>query len=118
MFKAYCKKIGAVVEVCAVDDNNRATIYDPNLAAKNNGCGWRSVKLGQLIPIEYADVYGNYNSKTEFNKLKSMLVLDYARWTCTDGKQFESSLKNNHCGLYEAVEHQRYIESQMASVRL
>ena len=91
-----------------------AAIFSPNIAAKNNGCGWATVKVGSLIPLDCVDSNGKLTSKTKRNKIKNMLKLNKAEWVCTDGTMFESFSEDGHSGLEKAIEHQSsIIDSQI-----
>lgn len=91
------------VEVYAITtqgDRFIALCYIPTLAGKQNGNGWVRVKMSRLVPYPYAEAYKTGMSKTERNKIKSMLKLSYAEWTCTDGSIF------SHDKLEDAIAHQ------------
>ena len=62
-----------------------ALCYIPTLGGQQNGQGWQKVKMSKLIPYPYAETYKTGMSITEKNKIRRMLKLTYAEWTCTDG---------------------------------
>lgn len=77
------------VEVYDFDmEHGNALCYVPTLAGNQNGNGWITCKVKRLIPYPHAEAYKGGMSKTERNKIKSMLTLTYAEWTCTDGRTF------------------------------
>lgn len=76
-----------------------AVCFVPVLAGQQNGQGWLRVKMSKLIPYPHAETYKTGMSKTEKNKIKSMLTLSYAVWTCTDGRSYTT--------VEEAIQHQR-----------
>lgn len=78
-----------------------AVCFIPVLAGQQNGQGWMRVKMSNLIPYPHAEIYKTGMSKTEKNKIKSMLTLSYAEWTCTDGKVYD------HQHLEDAIQHQK-----------
>lgn len=103
-----------VFDICATNNKMIAVIFSPNMAAKNNGYGWCRVKIGSLMPLDCVDSNGKFVSKTQKNKIKSMLKLNKAEWVCTDGTAFESSSEDGHTGLDKAIEHQsNIIDSQI-----
>lgn len=74
------------VEVCAVYQDRTAMIFDPYIASKTGPSGaWVIVKLSKLIPEDYVNREGKFESKTEKNKLKARLALHNAEWETTDG---------------------------------
>jgi hypothetical protein len=91
------------VEVYDIITNDNKSIYAicfiPVLAGQQNGQGWLTVKMNKLIPYPHAETYKTGMSKTEKNKIKSMLKLTYSEWTCTDGNVFND--------VEEAICHQR-----------
>ena len=78
------------VQVYAIYDRN-ALIFDPAVAAKNNGHGWITVNVNSLIPEEYADMNSKsgFISKSEEKKqaeARIILVSNTANtWECSDG---------------------------------
>lgn len=78
------------VQVYAIYDKN-ALIFDPAVAAKNNGHGWITVNVNSLIPEEYADMNSKsgFISKSEEKKqaeARITLVSNTANtWKCSDG---------------------------------
>lgn len=90
------------VDVYHIDYEKKiATCFSGYMCQQQSGNGWFTVKLGKLIPYPYAETYKTGMSKTQRNKLKEMLTLTYAEWTCTDGRVFEN------CN--EAIDHQAEI---------
>lgn len=88
--RMYFRKEGTEVEVYHFFEDNTVLIFSPDQASKQNGNGWRKVKFGQLIPLEYFNKETNgFMSKTERNKIKDKLTLTKALWTCSDGESFE-----------------------------
>lgn len=52
MEKMFCKDANAIVVVYKFDmESGMALIYNPWLAEKQNGNGWRQVKISKLIPL-------------------------------------------------------------------
>lgn len=94
------------VEVYSFDmanGNKTALCYVPTLAGQQSGNGWITCKVTYLIPYPHAESYKNGQSKTERNKIKSMLTLSYAEWTCTDGTVYD------HDHLDDAIAHQKIL---------
>lgn len=90
------------VEVYHIDPEKKVALcFSASVCQQQSGNGWFTVKLGKLIPYPYAETYKTGMSKTQRNKLKEMLTLTYAEWTCTDGRVFEN------CN--EAIDHQAEI---------
>jgi len=51
--KMFCKDANAIVIVYKFDmQSNMALIYNPWLAEKQNGNGWKQVKISKLIPLD------------------------------------------------------------------
>lgn len=91
-----------------VNGSFTAFCYIPVLGGQQDGQGWQKVKMSKLIPYPYAETYKTGMSITEKNKIKRMLKLTYAEWTCTDGNVF-----NN---VEEAIDYQRkLIENEVES---
>lgn len=86
------KKENCLVEVYHFFENKTALIFSPNIAGKQNGCGWSYVAIKNLVPLEYYNEHKDnyFMSKSERNKIKERLVLTKAEWTCTDGMSFTS----------------------------
>lgn len=52
MERMFCKDANAIVAVYKFDmTTNMALIYNPWLAEKQNGNGWKQVKISKLIPL-------------------------------------------------------------------
>lgn len=52
MEKMFCKDANAIVAVYKFDiPSGTALIYNPWLAEKQNGNGWKQVKISKLIPL-------------------------------------------------------------------
>lgn len=77
-----------------------AICYIPTFGGHKNSQGWTKIKVSKLIPYPHAEIYKTGRSKTEYNKIKSMLKLTYAEWTCTDGSVYD------HRDLKKAIQHQ------------
>lgn len=89
-FEMKFRKTGETVRVynvCVDAGVSYATIYSPNLAGKQGGNGWQTVKMGTLVPLDFWTDDG-FCSKTKKNKIKSRLKLITAEWQCTDGTVF------------------------------
>lgn len=89
-FEMIMRKTGETVRVYSVTVDagvSYAVIFSPNLAGKQQGNGWKTVKMGALVP---PDLWVNnwYCTKTKKNKIKSRLKLITAEWQCTDGTVF------------------------------
>lgn len=51
--KMFCKDANAIVMVYKFDmPSNMALIYNPWLAEKQNGNGWKQVKISKLTPLD------------------------------------------------------------------
>lgn len=100
-----------------VDNSGRIVgiVYDADLAAKQNGYGWKKIKPGRLIPLEYANGKTGFQSKTHRNKIKHMLKMDKTTWVCTDGTEFFSTSEDGHAGLQKAIEHQESLMDNRVS---
>lgn len=78
------------VQVYAIQDKN-ALIFDPAVAAKNNGHGWITVNVNSLIPEEYADMNSKsgFISKSEEKKQAEARIILVSNtgntWECSDG---------------------------------
>ena len=90
-----------VYDIKHIDGKDFAFCFVPTLAGQQNGQGWLKVKLSKLIPYPHAYVYKTGMSKTEKNKIKSMLTIQYAEWVCTDGTVY------THDKLEDAIQHQK-----------
>ena len=102
MTKMWHKDYGDVdvYEIKNVDNKLSAICFIPAIAGQQDGQGWMRVKMSKLIPYPHAEIYKTGQSKTQRNKIKSMLKLTYAEWTCTDGTVFD----NEH--LDDAIQYQ------------
>ena len=101
MEKMWYKDKAQDVNVYHIDYEKKiATCFSAATCQQQNGNGWFTVKLGKLVPYPYAEDYKTGMSKTERNKIKSMLTLTYAEWTCTDGSVYD------HAHLEDAIQHQ------------
>lgn len=90
------------VEVCAIYQDRTAMIFDPYIASKTGPSGaWVIVKLSKLIPEDYVNREGKFESKTEKNKLKARLTLHNAEWEATDGSLFTN--------VEDAIEYERHL---------
>lgn len=90
------------VEVCAIYQDRTAMIFDPYIASKTGPSGaWVIVKLSKLIPEDYVNREGKFESKTEKNKLKARLALHNAEWETTDGNFFTN--------VEDAIEYERHL---------
>lgn len=79
-----------------------ALIFSPSLAGRQNGNGWKRVKINQLIPEEYYHNHPEWCMNTNIRKkIKNRLDYEQATWTCTDGVKF------NNCDM--AIAHEREI---------
>lgn len=102
--KMWHKDYNEDVEVYDFDmEHGNALCYVPTLAGNQNGNGWITCKLKRLVPYPHAEAYKSGMSKTERNKIKSMLTLTYAEWTCTDGAIY------THAHLEDAIQHQAHL---------
>ena len=103
MVEMYRKSDGSKIGVYHIDADKRVALcYDQCLAAKQNGNGWTLVSLNRLVPAEYFNQQTqSFMSKTEHNKIKSMLTLVSATWRCTDGSEYD------HTNLEHAIAHQK-----------
>lgn len=78
------------VQVYAIYDKS-ALIFDPAVAAKNNGHGWITVNVNSLIPEEYADMNSKsgFISKSEEKRRAEARVILVSNtsntWECSDG---------------------------------
>ena len=89
------------VEVYHIDPEKKVALcFSASICQQQNGNGWFTVKLGKLVPYPYAEDYKTGMSKTQRNKIKSMLTLTYAEWTCTDGAIYD------HAHIEDAIQHQ------------
>ena len=93
MEKMIEKKTGAVVEVYKFFENsNTALIYSPDMAGHTNGQnGWKRVKLGSLVPIDYYKehyINDEFVSQTKLNKIARNIKLHYAEWQTSDGELY------------------------------
>ena len=69
--KMFCKDANVIVMVYAFDlIQDKALIYNPWLAEKQNGNGWRQVKISKLIPL---DVEKEESSLTTKEKIMRVL---------------------------------------------
>jgi hypothetical protein len=96
------RKTGETVRVynLSIDGtSSQATIFSPNLAGKQQGNGWQTVKISALVPIDFW-VDDGFCSKTKKNKIKSRLKLISAEWQCTDGTVY------THEYLEDAIVHE------------
>ena len=101
MEKMWYRDKGQDVDVYNIDYANKtATCFSALMCQQQNGNGWFTVRLGKLVPYPYAENYKTSMSKTQRNKIKSMLTLTYAEWTCTDGAVF------THAQIEDAIQHQ------------
>lgn len=101
MEKMWYKDRAHDVDVYHIDyEKKTATCFSSFVCQQQNGNGWFTVKLGKLVPYPYAEDYKTDMSKTERNKIKSMLTLTYAEWTCTDGAVYD------HGHIEDAIQHQ------------
>lgn len=101
MEKMWYKDKSIDVDVYYIDYEKKiATCFSPLIYQQQNGNGWFTTKLSKLIPYPYAETYKTGMSKTEHNKIKSMLTLTWAEWTCTDGSVYD------HAHLEDAIQHQ------------
>lgn len=92
------------VEVYHIDPEKKVALcFSAFVCQQQNGNGWFTVKLGKLVPYPYAENYKTGMSKTERNKIKSMLTLTYAEWTCTDGAVYD------HVHIEDAIQHQAHL---------
>lgn len=97
------------VKVYSIQDKT-ALIFDPAVAAKNNGHGWITVSIGSLIPEEYADIRSKsgFISKAEEERQaeKRICLLDEERnaWKCSDGTPYAG-----HAGKEYALSHETLI---------
>ena len=90
------------VEVCAIYQDRTAMIFDPYIASKTGPSGaWVIVKLSKLIPEDYVNREGKFESKTEKNKLKARLTLHNAEWEATDGSLFTN--------VEDGIEYERHL---------
>ena len=99
--KMYDKKSTNVVEAVDFYSDGSVLVFDPNLADRQNGNGWITIKRNRLIPIEYAEKYITGMSKTEKNKIKERLTLVEAGWETSDGLVFYN--------VDEAIEHEKLV---------
>ena len=103
------------VQVYAIQDKN-ALIFDPAVAAKNNGHGWITVNVNSLIPEEYVDMNSKsgFISKSEEKKqaeARIILVPNTTNvWKCSDGLFY---LRKD-----SAVEHEIFLIRQERQVSL
>ena len=98
--RMFYKKDSCLVEVYNFFEDKTALIFSPSTAGRQNGNGWEKVKIGQLIPEEYYNVYSDtFMSASTRTKIKRRLTLTQAKWACTDGVIF------NDCD--KAIAHER-----------
>ena len=101
MTKMWHKDKQQDVDVYDIDYKEKtATCFCAALCQQQSGNGWFTTKLGKLIPYPYAENYKTGMSKTQRNKIKSMLTLVEAVWMTTDGMKF------SHADLESAIRHQ------------
>ena len=98
----YTRKSGTRYEVFHIDLIQRVALcFDANVAKKNNGVGWVSIKLKDLIPEKYFNPSkGCFMSISERNRAKKHLTLLDATWQSEDGRKFPHSM------IEEAIAHQ------------
>lgn len=92
------KKNGVVVRVYEIQDG-RAYIFNPEAFQKVNN-GWESVKLSQLVPMDFPINSKEYISKTTKNKAKNRMKLMDAIWKTSDGIEWK------HENIQEAIQHE------------
>ena len=90
----YTRKSGTRYEVFHIDLIQRVALcFDANVAKKNNGVGWVSIKLKDLIPEKYFNPSkGCFMSISERNRAKKHLTLLDATWQSEDGRKFPHSM--------------------------
>ena len=96
------------VKVYSIQDKT-ALIFDPAVAAKNNGHGWITVSIGSLIPEEYADIRSKsgFISKAEEERQaekRICLLEELNAWKCSDG-----TLYARYAGKKYALNHEMLI---------
>lgn len=105
----YHRKNGKRYEVYdyITEGHTYAICYDTDQAGRC-GQGWCKMRLKDLVPEAHANkTTGQFESKTERNKIKSKLTLVAATWRCTDGTLFDHSM------IDDAIEYQkRLMESE------
>lgn len=95
------------VKVYSIQDKV-ALIFDPAVAAKNNGHGWITVSINSLIPEEYADIRSRsgFISKSEEEKQakKRICLLNEEEnvWKCSNGTSF-SGYAAKECALNHEI---------------
>lgn len=96
------RKTGRRYEVFHIDLIQRVALcFDANTAKKNNGVGWVSIKLKDLIPEKYFNPSkGCFMSVSERNRAKKHLTLLDATWQCEDGRKYTHSM------IEDAIAHQ------------
>ncbi len=91
MEKMYYKKNKTIVDLYKIKEDGTAVVFIPTLANQQYGNGWQTVKLGQLVPIEYwNENLQKVMTKTQKNQIKDRLKLIKAEWECTDGIVYEN----------------------------
>ena len=103
MDKVYWKDKNQDVQMYQIDTDSKMALCFSNFLMAQQGNGWVKIKLSKLIPYPYAEDYKSGCSKTQRNKIKSMLKLVSAEWECTDGKIY------SHEYLESAIKHQQEI---------
>ena len=93
MERMFYKPEKVIVDVYnTFDETGRITalIFSMN-QFKKTGNGWKKVKIGQLVPLEYCtDDLNGFRSKSDRNKIKERLTLVNPTWRATDGTQFSN----------------------------
>jgi hypothetical protein len=86
------------------EDMNTAIIWSSSQAARNNGNGWIKRARKYIIPYPYAENFKKgITSKTQLNKIKAKIKIQYAIYETTDGATWTDWNK--------AVEHQKEIDN-------
>lgn len=91
-----------VYSFVTIDSKPMALIFNPNAINTNGSNPWSYVKVGSLVPLEFADIVKNNlpNSKTKRNKAKSRMKLLEAKWQTSDGWIWE------HADIDKAISHE------------
>lgn len=87
----FYKDINQDVEVYNISFNGTspmALIYDPVMAGRQNGNGWKNVKMSRLIPYPHAEAYKHGQTKTMREKAWKRLTLlegEEDKWVTSNG---------------------------------